>query len=252
MLHMAHYIFPHTFGTQGKPVNLSGNCSKHILAELKHAHVDDVECATIRKSQSKPEIVDAIAPPPWSASVLTPVLDEMDKGSSAPNTAGTHDSHDDGDSNSDSDLGLGVIEGCAESDSHPSAALNRINQHVRQLGVRTGRQKAIEVSAADHCMEAVRRVSSTLGDTGIHLKGKKRPRGNAAFFHHMSATQASISPKRSEETVSDFRKRVAETARATWVNLDTCVWLIIWDCVFFSYNSQPFADCLSHLSPYIM
>ena len=221
MLHMAHCIFPHTFwNPEGKPVNLSGNCSKHILAELKHAHVDDVECATIGKSKSKPEIVDAIAPPPWSASVLTPVLDEMDKGSSAPpNTAGTHD----GDSNSDSDLGLGMIEDCEELDSHPSAPLNRINQHVGQLDVCTRQPRASEVTAADHCMEAVRRVSSTLGNNGPHLKAKKRPRGNAAFFHHMSATQATISPKKSEETVSDFRKRVAETARATWVDLDTCV-----------------------------
>lgn len=194
----------------GKPVNLAGNCSKHILAELKHAHVEDVEKYTC--GSSKCETVDRVAPPPWTSSLLAPVLSELQDGPTV-NT---------GDDDSDSCNGeLGMIEDAdpnAESPPLPTC-LSRISQQVHQLNVAENRKP--QVSAAEHCVDAVRRVANTSGDNQVHFRQKKRPRGSTAFFAHMAATQATMGPKHESESVPQWRKRVAEKAKETWATIDT-------------------------------
>lgn len=202
----------------GKPVNLAGNCSKHILAELKHAHVEDVEKYT--SGSSKCETVDRVPPPPWTSSLLTPFLHELQDGQAVNTGDGDDDDSDSCKSN------FGMIEDADPNAENPPppTCLSQISQQVHQLNVAESRKP--QVSAAEHCMDAVRRVASTSGDNEVHLQKKKRPRGNAAFFTHMAATQATMGPKHEGESVPQWRKRVAEKAKETWATIDALLYYL--------------------------
>lgn len=71
------FIFMRPLTSSGKPANLSSNCYKHVLAELKRSHVDSVwRTHSSKPTRKTPQVsattlIDSIPPPTWSAAVLS-------------------------------------------------------------------------------------------------------------------------------------------------------------------------------------
>ena len=185
-------------------MNLSGNCSKHILAELKHAHVDGVERACKMKggsggSTNAIDVLDSIPPPSWNPSLLKPAFQAL----------GDYKETDADSADSDKD------SSSARPDNPSILALvdREVEDLDREVAVMNSR---VGMSSAEHCSRAVCRVAESHGDTGVHKPKKKAPRGNSGFFVHMASVQPTVEPQRKGESVSDFRKRVAHAAKASW------------------------------------
>lgn len=199
----------------GRPVNLSNNCSKHVLAEVKHFHTDHVARVTgldrsksgKQKHAEQATCLEHIPPPTWTESVFAGSLPDVDA-----------NEHSDADSASAQDSGCvpdalddvnvretgGVLAAINNTlDRWPSAYRGGMNndRHCN--------------TATDNCINAVLRVAKTHGDEE-NKKSKKRPRGNVGFFHHVAATQASLPPKENSESLQQWRQRVTEAARDTW------------------------------------
>lgn len=184
-------------------MNLAGNCSKHILAELKHAHVDGVERACKKKdgcgsSTNAIDVLDPIPPPSWNPSLLNTAFQSL------------ADYTDTGNGSSDSDRDF------AAADHERQSILALVDREVEALDRKAPRNSRMGMSSAEHCSQAVCRVAETHGDRGAHRPKKKAPRGNACFFVHMASVQSTLEPQRKDESTSDLRKRVADAAKETW------------------------------------
>ena len=182
-----------------------------MLAELKRGHVDDVEKEARKRNLTKKrkddildkyEPIDRIPAPAWTAALLTPAIAQLQSsGGELCDEEGHDDEEDDA--------------GEHDSEADQQGRLSRLSADFRRA------ERGLQVaelslpSAAEHCIEAVCRVAESHGDQAVHAKPTKKPRGNAAFFYHMSAVQCAT-PRAKGESLSAWKKRVADEARASW------------------------------------
>ena len=185
----------------GRPVNLSNNCSKHVLAEVKQAHVAhvaretglDTSKAGLNMVANECKPIEQIPPPPWKPSVILPnlpALPSLQHGNSP-----------------DSDCEMPALE-----DDPAKMCLSAISQAVS--AVEQNVMQPDDPSFVDQCMNAVLRVAASHGE--FEKPRKKQPRGNFGFFRHVADTQSAMPPKQQGETIKDCRKRVIAQAKATW------------------------------------
>lgn len=182
----------------GKPVNLSSNCYKHVLAELKHFHVKGLHAGDAGDGTTLPQI----PPPPWTPAVLN---------QGPPSSAGDRLELEDGNSNesesgNDSPGGrFGLLSAIDREIDHVSSAVKSS----------TGTSDVADyIEAVETLCQEKQQESQSLD------RPCKKPRGNSGFFKHIRDQQALV-PRGVDEPYDVYAARLREIARATWHQNDT-------------------------------
>lgn len=189
--------------TAGKPVNLSTNCSKHILVEAKHAHVAHVgsvafkEKASVAKRHPELHTIGCIQPPHWDHSLFKDMLQ------SVPASSLEEDKEEDKENQ------------CLE-DAHSANVLSNIEKQLDRLELQEQLALPKKPSRARETGEIKNQLKQLSASLQDELQPEKRkPRGNCGFFQHLSNTRATL-PRMPGESKADFQTRAREEARKTW------------------------------------
>lgn len=170
-------------------MNLSTNSAKHVLAELKAFHVEDLEERRRSEGSEGPSrLIPRIPGPAWTAAVL------MDAQPHADRAIGNDDS------NSDSEV-----------DTSSAAGLLMAVERNLDVPPRCARKQ----HASADCIEHLHGLASSLPDRDPSEREKKRARGNAGFFYHVRDMKAMLQ-RRSGESGKAYKARLWNAAREEW------------------------------------
>ena len=183
----------------GKPVNLSTNCAKHVLVELKHAHVEDVGSSvvvndTFKQSQRvrarfpDKSILEPVKPPEWHPSLLLDMISTTDSAIM-----------EDEEENDDDDI-MHLLRDAEETVARLDAPQNCPNTRDTIGQFRSSIQKMLCNDASD----------------APGRKRKKAARGNSGYFEHLTEIRT-LCPKRPNEEHSAYLKRLHAQARESWI-----------------------------------
>ena len=170
-------------------MNLSTNCSKHILAELKHDHIEDQEVRTGLKKPATALVARAEFPG-WSASVISRASSNADR-----------QLPDDDECDRDTGTPMGeliAIDARLDAACGVAPAANKRKSTVRDY------MDAVAQLAAEH-----------RGDNHSFNRVKGKSRGNHGFFRHLS-DQRALHPRHSGEPAKAYEARLMAMARLSW------------------------------------
>lgn len=174
---------------------MASNCAKHVLAELKHAHVSDIANSAEddgtkrfqsiqKKHVSTNSLVPRLTAPQWSPALLQGL-----------NIIGKVHALCDDD-----------IDNDAEEQPTRMAALNLIDRDL----------EAMLRSDLSDISELQKQIKQCAHLNDRHRRStKKQPRGNYGFFEHINDVRVSF-PRLPNETYNDYRKRLHAEAKQSW------------------------------------
>lgn len=188
---------------EGKFCSLATNCSKHILAEMKAAHRQDLEglrqskqngrSASSSGSKQKMECIGKLLPPNWMPQEFKS-LDDLNE--SAPS-------------------GDNAIQDEAADEIGPAhrllAMLNEVELFEGQDRSSSSRQKR----KPEDIINDLDPLGLTAGEEAYIAANKKQVRGNHGFFKFL-ATIRRTENHLPDEIPADFEKRVRSIAQARW------------------------------------
>lgn len=178
-------------------MGLAQNCCKHILAELKHYHVNDLQNKNVSAGEGKCQSIPRIPPPVWSPAVLQSTC----KGSGNENLA----LEDGNDSDCDDD------DETAETPIGSVHALAQIHQQLDNLLPKVG--GAIPVT--EYINSIAQLSEESQGQNATFERPRKRPRGNAGFFMRLR-DQRAVHPRMQSESNRDYEARLRAEASRSW------------------------------------
>lgn len=188
-------------------MNLSTNCCKHVLAELKQEHVAQVaqlpSCRTTAVDKRFPDLkcIDRIKPPAWSPVLLTGLLPQgFDQAPSG------NDGSNDDDDNAD------------HRDSTIMGALLGIERDLSASELCPWQQCPQQAQRRDTDYQAITKGIQALASAKSHGQKRKRARGNFGFFQHVANTRVLLA-RNPGEVKGEFEKRVRVHAKETWKDL---------------------------------
>ena len=188
----------------GRPVNLTLNCAKHILAELKHYHLDDLERKNSQKAKkATPPLIGQISPPPWTPAVLNAC-----RGLSA---SACSDAAALVDAESESDSDMPELQGTG------AASLAAIDQKCSKLIEQTAKDSSSTSKASvNQYIQAIDSLSHEhAADHQSLNKRKRQPRGNHGFFKHIQSLRPHL-PRKCGEAYSEYLARLNAAGKETW------------------------------------
>ena len=193
------YVFkPFAVCFQGKPVNLSSNCFKHVLAELKHFHTKGLQQHAKTSSGHADSMLPQIPPPPWTPAVLS-----MQQ---APQTPGGLLELEDGGTTEEEGEGFepgGLFGALSEIDK----AVDQVSCNIQRPKQKTDVTEYVE--AIDAFYQEKQHESKSLD------RPCKKPRGNFGFFKHLRDQRAIV--QRGDRESSDvYEARLRESAKTSW------------------------------------
>lgn len=194
----------------GKPVKLSTNCFKLVLAELKHFHMRALEKhkrATENPGTPDPTLPQ-IPPPNWTPAVLEGVQH-------APHSAGMlDDGSQDQDGLDDDDQPHNFQQGSS------SSILANINSSVDLASADVGGGRRTASSIGEY-IDAIQHWSTEKQiDIQTFDQPRKKARGNHGFFTHLR-DQRVLHPRKADETVAAYEARLRAIARESWDQNET-------------------------------
>lgn len=194
-IQITHLCVFKSISESGKPVNLSTNVGKHVLAELKHFHMNGLE-------KKEKDLTQQIPPPTWSPAVVKTVLGSR---SNPSETLLALDSHakEQSEEDSDSDTCIGSL-----------GALAKIDQEVAQVSSQASINRG-GVHVAEY-IDAIGELSKDVASEPQDFhRPPKKPRGNHGFFMHLR-DQKALTPRMPNEPYKEYHDRLMVEARRTW------------------------------------
>ena len=177
-------------------MNLSTNCCKHVLAELKHFHSKD-----LKTPAGEDDRIPLIPHPPWTPAVISGIGTGTGASIQAVENGDCNDSEDD-------NVGTGDAGSCESL----VRALGEIDQQVVQA---SRPQKRGRVHVSEY-IEAIGSLSQSAQSESKSLEAPlKKPRGNHGFFSHVRDHRARH-PRQPDEQYRDYLARMQDEARVSW------------------------------------
>ncbi len=178
-------------------MGLAQNCCKHILAELKHYHVNDLPNKNV--SAGECTSIPRIPPPVWSPAVL-----QSNRKALGNENLALEDGNDCDDDDDDDDDSAVTPTGSAH-------ALLQIHQQLDNLPASA--QGAIPVT--EYINSIAKLSEESQGQNATFERPRKRPRGNAGFFVHLR-DQRAVHPRIQGESIQDYEARLRAEASKSW------------------------------------
>lgn len=184
-------------------MNLATNCSKHVLAELKHFHSKDL--GTVQNPQGTDRrCIPQIPPPPWKPAVLSNLV----TGNEAPLPALVN-----GDLGNDSDEDASSED--HDDSGHAGGLMSVLGEIDQQVERASKIPKRGSVHVAEY-IEAIGALSQSCESENKSLEPVRgKPRGNHGFFAHLR-DQRALLPRQPDEAFPDYQSRLRAEARRTW------------------------------------